>query len=1093
MNNSNLKTRILLLLGLVIFNLSCLLAAPNGTQQEKNIMGTVTDDKGEPLPGVSVVIKGTTKGTMTDLDGNYTISVPNTKTILQFSFLGFIPQSVEVGTNSKIDVKLVEDIQNLDEVVVVGYGVQKKSHLTGSISKLNGEGLANMPVTRVDQALQGKIAGVNIQNTTSETGVAPQIRVRGMGSLSVGGEPLVVVDGYPVADGLSFVEAADIESIEVLKDAASSAIYGSRGANGVIMITTKTGNIAKPKYTFNMYHGFKNAYKLHPNINYSDYIGLLFEEAALRQQDPSVSESGWNKITDQERAEYIINTQRNAYTRDPNDPNKIIWLNQEENTDWQKEAIRDNAYMSNYQLSVSGGTKEVRYYLSGNYNTDEGMMYHNKYDKLSVRAKIDAQLNKKVKVGVNISPTYSKRERPSNNYTDFYRFRSWLPAKHNEGTALLTGQPVGSWAHSRHFSGLAYEGTMPDGSYWESSGSLDPWSSQNNNPKSIMEGDTRKTHQYRVMTNAYLTYQIMKGLEFKTSDGVYINYTKDNAYLSAGAKKDGEPSQGTFKSSFTTDILSENTLNYNTTINKDHSISTLIGFTYQRTNKEFSQILGSNYPTDDIETLNYASIIDAQNTYTYKVAEALVSYLGRINYAYKDKYLVSASLRTDGSSRFAPGNRWSWFPSISVGWRAEEEAFMKPINWLSTLKLKASYGLTGNNNLPTNTNGSNRVSSYAYSNTFFPASYSFGNAGTITPGLAVSSYTLGNKDLTWERTNEYNAGLDFGIFKNRILLGLEYYYSITDRLLLKQGAMSFTGYNEFWNNAGKVRNRGLEIELTTVNIVNKDLEWKTSINFSSNRNKLLSLGGPAHQYNYGERNEVYAAIVGQQAIQYYGYKTDGVWLSDDQIAEAKKNTDYKVTTAAGGLKIVDTNNDGIVDANDRVVIGSPFPDFTWGITNTVSYKGFDFSVLIQGVQGLDIINGDQYYNDFLKMNKKFLTNRWVSPMFPGDGKTPYYTNGMQRILTDYVVEDGSYISFRDIQLGYRLPANFVKKSLKLQSVRVYSGIQNLLYIMASGYKGINPESRYNSASPYDSPLVDGYQRGGYPLQRTFTIGLDLTF
>lgn len=1047
---------------------------PLYAQQSSVVQGTVIDESGLPMIGVTVTVRGTTTATITDLDGNYNIKVPDSKTILQFSFLGFVQQNITVGNQSTINLTMKEDLQNLDEVVVVGYGVQKKSHLTGSISKLKGDGLEDLPVTSVDQALQGKIAGVNIQSTTPEAGVEAQIRVRGMGSLSAGGQPLVVVDGYPVADGLSFVEAADIESIEVLKDAASAAIYGSRAANGVIMITTKSGNIAKPKYTFNMYHGIKQAYKRHDNMNYSDYIGLLYNEASLRQQDPSVAEDRWNLITNQERAEYVINTQ--------------IYKN---NTDWQDEALRDNAYISNYQLGISGGTKEVRYYVSGNFSTDQGMMYHNNYDKLSVRAKIDAQLSKKAKLGINLNPTYSKRERPSNNYTDFYRFRSWVPVKHTAETAALTGQAVGSWAHPRHFSGLAYSGTMPDGSDWASGGTLDPWSSSNNNPKSIMEGDTRKTHQYRLMTSAYFTYQLAKGLEFRTSDGVYMNYTKEEGYLAAGAKKEGEANQGTYRTSQVVDLLSENTLTYNTTINKDHSINALVGFTFQRTNRDYSQIVGSNYATDEIPSLNHATIFDGSKTYTYKTAESLVSYLGRINYAYKDKYLASVSLRTDGSSRFAPGNRWSWFPSVSLGWRVSEEEFMKKYDWISSLKLRGSYGLTGNNNLPINTTGSNTESSYAYSNTFFPASYSFGSDNSLSPGLAASSYILGNPDITWERTNEYNFGIDLGVLNNRIALNLEYYYSITDKLLLLENTPSHMGTNQYWNNKGKVRNRGLEIELSTVNITNKDFEWRTTFNFATNSNKLISLGGEPYRYNYGERNEVYAAIVGKPSIQFFGYKTDGVWISDEEIAEAKKTTQYNVTTAAGGLKVVDTNGDGKVDANDRVAIGDPFPDFTWGISNSFTYKGFELSFLIQGVQGLDIINGDHYYTEVVKINKEYTKNRWVSPMFPGNGKTPYYTNGIDKMLTDYVVEDGSYVTLRDIQLGYRFPAK-IAKNMGLSSVRVYSGIQNLLYFMTSGYKGINPEAR-STSNPYDSPLISGYQRGGYPVQRTYTIGVNLTF
>jgi TonB-dependent starch-binding outer membrane protein SusC len=1028
------------------------------------ITGIVSDSENNPLPGVTIRVKETAHGTITNFDGMYTIQVDNNNAVLQFSFVGFATQEITVGNSRIIHVTLKEDLLNLDEVVVIGYGIQKKSHLTGSVSQLRNENLAEIAVPSLELALQGKISGVTIQNTTSEAGVAPQIRVRGMGSISASNEPLVVVDGFPVSGGLAHVQMADVESIEVLKDAASAAIYGSRGANGVILITTRGGNVAKPKYTFNTYQGFKTNYRLHNILNFEDYIKLLYSEAALRMQDPSVPDNQKNRITNQERASYIINTQ-------------IIG----QNTDWQSEGLREIAGVQNYQLSVSGGTREVRYFVSGVFNTDEGVMLNNQVDRFSLRAKMDAQLSKAVKVGVNISPTFWNRERPASNFTDFYRFRSFVPVRHNEASAKLTGQPEGSWAHPRHYSNLMYEGYMPDSTYWVASGILSPWSSANNNPRAILDNETRKRQEYRVMSNSYISVQLLKNLEFRASQGLLTSYWEDNVYTNLGARRDGEPNRSAYSNRLLVDVLSENTLNYNTRIGSDHSIDLMAGATYQRTNTTTAMVVGTSFPTDDVPTLNRATSIEAAETWSYKYPIVLASYLSRLNYSFKDKYLFSTSLRTDGSSLFGE-NRWSLFPSVSLGWRVTEESFMQNISWLDQLKPRISYGVTGNND----------IEPYAYTNTLLGANYSLGTQNVIVPGLAPVGNALGNPLISWERTFEYNSGIDLSIFASRINLIFDYYYSITDKLLFKQSAMTFTGHEEFWNNIGKIRNKGVEVEINTFNIRKRNFQWNTSLNFAANRNKLIELGGEYRQLNYGERNEVYASIVGKPSIQFFGYKTDGVWKSDDEIAQAVAGGLVStLPMVAGGLKVVDTDGNGRIDAFDRVAIGNPFPDFTFGFTNTFKIKNFDLSVMLQGVQGIDIINGDAFYTETTQINQRYVENRWVSPMFPGDGKTPYHTNGVNKMLTDFVVEDGSYISLREVIAGYRLPNNLVRRT-GLTSLRIYASAQNLLYFMSSNYRGINPEARTTS-SQYSSPLIDGYQRGGFPVQRVISFGLETTF
>lgn len=1007
--------------------------------QSRLVTGEVLDKEKYPLIGVSVSVKGTTSGTITDLEGRYFISVPNSKSTLVFSFIGFSTKEIPVGELPIINVTLDEDVKLLDEVVVVGYGVQKKSHLTGSVSKVKTDELADVPASRIDQALQGKIAGVQINNTTSEAGAAPQIRVRGMGSISASSEPLVVVDGFPVADGLAFVEMNDVESIEVLKDAASSAIYGSRGANGVILITTKKGAVKKPKYTFKASWGVKDAYKLHPIMAAKEYTDERERDLMLNGKVLSANEEAWRYINNE--------------------------------TDWQEEGLRA-AMMQNYQLSVSGGSKEVQYYISANYTGDEGIMINSNYEKMGIRAKIDAELNKAITVGININPTYSKREKPSTGFIDFYRTPSWLPVRHTAETAALTGKQIGSYAHGGDFNNATY--TREDGSTFLAS----PWNTANHNPRSLLENDRRYQSDYRIQTSTYIDVKLAKGLVFRTANGFFITYMDTEQYVNRNTKKDGDTNQGTYKNRLYIDLLTENTLNYSKTFNKKHEISALAGFTAERSKTNTASIVGTDFPTDFVPTLNAATALSLGDTYTFKEEEALMSVLGRFNYSYADKYLASASVRTDGSSKFGPDNRWGWFPSVSLGWRVSEESFVRKLDWISQLKLRASWGLTGNND----------IENYAHTDKLLSANYPLGPSnGTVAPGLANTSSVLGNRSIGWEQSSEYNFGLDFAVLNNRISLSAEYYYSETIEMLFKQSALAFSGYTEYWNNIGKVRNLGWEFELSTRNIVSKNFTWETSFNLATNSNKLLDLGGDQRQINKGERNESYLSQVGQKAIQYYGFKTIGVWNSNEEINNNPSHPEDK----PGGLRVQNMNGDEAITDEDRVALGDPFPDFTWGMTNTFQYRNFDLTVMMQGVQGIDVYNADGYYNETKKYNKNYTRNHWINAENPGDGKTPYQNVGMKWELTDYMIEDGSYWAIRDIILGYKLPKKIVKK-MRFNSLRFYASAQNLYIHLAKGYRGINPEARVTT-SQYASPLIDGYQRGGFPMQRTFTFGFDINF
>ena len=712
------------------------------------------------------------------------------------------------------------------------------------------------------------------------------------------------------------------------------------------------------------------------------------------------------------------------------------------------------------------------------------MMLKNYYKRYNVKARIDADLSKRVTVGINIAPSYTESERPATNFTDFVRTPSWMPVKHTEETSAITGVPVGEYTRGSHFNGKTYT-TIDPQTGLEKTVTATPWGSTNNNPRGIIDNVFSPKGQYRMQLQGYIDIKLLKELRFRSSNSFNFNFTETDTYQNVGAKSAGDSNRGYYTSSKSINLASENTLNYSKKFKGIHQLDGLLGASvYKYTNKR-TGILGFDFPTDYIHYLSAAGRIDQYEgttlrTGTWKNDNAMVSYFSRVNYALKDRYLLSVSLRTDGSSKFGKDNKWGWFPSVSAGWRISEESFIKErAKWLNQLKLRLSYGVTG----------TDAIESYAITDLLDSAGYILGEGnGSVVSGLANNSASLGNRALQWEQTNQANFGLDISLLNNRIGLTFDYYYSITKSLLYQKTVNSIAGYTQAWTNEGKLRNRGFEMELTTYNINNRQFKWSTSFNLSLTRNRLLDLGGPSEQVTPGSNKEYYIARVGDPLIQFYGFKTIGVWKSQEEI----DNNPHHINDKPGGLRVANTNGDDVIDDNDRVPLGNPYPDFIWGMTNTLKYRDFDLAFTLQGQVGGKVYNTDNNYNEFRMWNTKYVANRWLSVEYPGDGKTPFRDNGIQHSLTDYQIEDAGFIALRDVTLGYDLPRKAARK-VGLSKLRVYVSAQNLLYLWSDGYRGINPEARYASGVYRTAMARNALQRGAFPIQRTFSAGLNINF
>lgn len=997
------------------------------SQDRQIVRGTVMGDFNETLPGVSIRVKGTSIGDITDADGKFNVAATQADTLI-FSFVGYLTQEVVVGSRTSFDIQLQTDIQQLDEVIVIGYGTEKKSHLTGAISKVTNENLDKLPVARVDDALVGQVSGVNISSTEGEAGSAPTIRIRGTGSVTGSSAPLIVVDGLVVDnDFLSALDMNTIESFEVLKDAASSAIYGSRGANGVIIVTTKQGSNGATKFSYNGYFGFKEARQSEP------YYFSVAKTAAAEM-------AANGELSDKTLYKQLIGVDR----------------------DWQ-DVIFDGGTIQSHSISARGGNDRTKFSTTMSYLHDEGVLLTDDFKRYVFNVNVETKVSDRVKFGARLSPSFSDRRRFDGSTHDILRQTPWLPVYHDERSIQFVDRntypnvQVGDYAIQRHFDNYDL--------YGDGSTLVDISNTSNTNPAAkVLERD-RNDYKFKTYGRFFADFEIAKGLNFRAVlAGDYQNTKRDRWQGVKSNRNGAAAAQFDISSSNRIHLVTENYFSYDKKI-KGHEISAIAGFSAESWETSAESARGTGYDSDLLRTITAATTIaDAQST---EYRETFQSYFGRVNYSYEDKYLASFSMRRDGSSVFGPNNKFGNFPAVSAGWRISEEDFLANSSVISELKLRASFGFTGNKSLST---GDVLIDNYPYLSLMSP------NTAIIDNNLALAynAINISNPDLKWERSREFNPGLDISFLGGIISGSVDYYVRTSDQLLLNNPISTTTGFSNALVNLGEVENSGVELELRTRNINKADVEWSTTLLVSRNNNELKNFGEANGQIQNvdSKRAAEWINIVGSPISSFYG------WVVDRDIPlEHIKNPYHPVGAEAQDVYVKDLNGDGLIDDDDKTILGNPYPDLIWSMTNSVRFKNFDLSILIQGSHGAEVRNmGDQYLFNHFNSAQDFDTET-----------TPDQQFIRQKIFTNDIIQDASYIAVRNITLGYDFPREMISK-INMNRLRVYVSGQNLLYFTADGYTGFNPES-INSTSP----TTWGYQRAGSPIFGTVSFGLNVEF
>jgi len=978
---------------------------------QMTVSGVVASaEDGLGIPGATVLEKGTSNGTITDVDGRYSITVSDPQTaVLRVSFVGYVNSEVQVAGRSEIDVSIEMDLQQLNEIVVVGYGSVRKSDNTGALSSIKSEELNAFPALSAVQTLQGRAAGVQIQSTNGgEPGANFSLKIRGGSSINASSEPLRVVDGFV---GGEMPPPQDIQSMEILKDASATAIYGSRAANGVLLITTKSGGEGKMKVDFNSSYSYQEA---------SDRLDLLSGE---------------------DFRDYILEVLPN-YDYNP-----------DVDTDWQDEILR-SGHIWNNQVSVSGGSPSSKYYISATHFEQEGVVVNSDYERYSITSNLSFKASDRVNLGVNL---YGRRSIQN---------------------GVLTQETTGGSSNTGVLGAAAR--LEPDTPVRDADGNFTQSKLGDNidNPVAIANGIDRERITDRFQVNSFAEVKILDWLSFKSTLGAGVTSYREGTFTSSQLGRGGNGGIGTLEFDKAINLLTENYF----TVKKDfdgHRINWVNGYSYQKSQDEDLLATSSDFVSEAVSYWNLGggATWPAPNSGTS--TRILKSYYSRLNYTLFDRYVFTVTGRYDGASNFAANNKWAFFPSGAIAWNIGDEAFMKNLNPIYSMKLRTSYGLTGNQ----------AIGAYGSLATL-RSQYS------IRPGEgAFILGTLANPNLTWETTSQLNVGLDVGLIDDRINFTVDYYNKLTSDLLFDRPIPSFLGVAGTATqiqNAGEVRNKGLEAAITTRNIQRADFSWTSNFVFSMNRNEIVSLAdtvgiryedAPGH-FNIATGFQLLE--IGQPVGVYYGFVYEGVTQPGDPLLEG---SDGKI----GGEQFADLNDDGILNDDDRKIIGNPHPDFVWSMNNNFTYKNFDLNIFLQGVHGNDMMN-------LTRMELESFRGTWnvstaaldrYHPIDNAKGTIPSADTDRTLKVTSRWIEDGSYVRVKNIALGYNVPSSLLDK-INVRSLRFYVSAQNLLTF--TDYSGLDPETAYNnSTSNADSNRNLGLDYGSYPNVKTYTVGLNLGF
>lgn len=1006
-----------------------------------DVSGTVLDETGKGMPGVNILVKGTTNGTTTDANGAYRITVDNGDAVLLFSFIGYLSQEITVGARSVIDITLQPDVETLSEIVVVGYGTQTKTSVTGAISSVSAKEISAQPVVNVGQALQGRVAGVTVTNNGAP-GEAPIVRIRGVGTIN-NANPLFVVDGFPTSDLNSF-NPKDIQSVEVLKDASAAAIYGSRASNGVVIITTKTGSKnQKLSVNFDSYYGVEQPWRKLDLLNteqYIDYATDLMTNADIYKNEtdpgnPVVVGSGVPDRIEKGGLNQPINSQTSQTFA-------------QTNTNWQDEMFRTGR-IQQHKIELTGGSNTSRMFTSVGYFEQEGIMLGTGYQRGDARINSDHNVSERVTIGQNFYAAYDERkiEQQSGGRTQLQH--------------MIRSSPYFPIYNPDNFGG--YFGAQSiDGS--------DP-----ENPVRIAEMDKQNQQRLKLLANMYVDVKIFDYLSYRFKAGLdYVDYTQQShspAYSTGGYSNRQAALINQNRQHFSS-ILLTNQLTFNKMFGKHSVNATLVA--EQQTNS-FSQISGNgeNQISNDItQPVGLTSIGFSGN----KSESALISYIGRVNYEYAGKYLIGASFRRDGSSRFSPDNRWGNFPAVSVGWRLSEELFLANNDVVSDLKLRASYGVTGNN----------ASGDYAWQSTIS------GNQIYWFGGVPATGYTIrsmANQALLWESTKMTNIGLDLGLLNNQFTMSVEYFNNTTEKMIIQRPIPLSFGYdgNPFAN-VGSVENKGMEFELGYEK-AQGELTFSASGNISFIKNEVISLGDEGTTIAQGDwyGDNLTLTKVGEPIGFFYGYETDGI-IQQGETAPLQPNS------RPGDIRFKDRNGDGVLNADDKTKIGHFLPDFSYGANFSANYKGFDATLFLQGVSGNEIYSIVKY--DLEGMTRLFnsgtaVLDRWTPENTDTD--VPRAISGdpnNNARASDRFVENGSYFRVKNLTLGYSFGSIASKTKNSINRLRIYTTMQNLLTI--TKYEdGFDPEVGNRNAGA--NGLTSGIDYGQFPQARSIVLGLQVGF